>query len=178
MHQTKLIILILFITINVSAQKNYTNSISKRAQLFANAKMNYNFKEILDLTYPKLIEIVSKDSLLTQFSDEMVLLKQEGLRYKSITFGDIQKIISQTDNMNYVIPQEIIKYNSRGEFHTKTYLFATSIDKGKTWYFLTDEQFIKHQRQLFPKLEKRYRFPEKMTIFMQNNKFNALDKPN
>lgn len=167
----------LFIEVNSIAQNNYEDIIINQAKKYSEATIKNDFKKIVEFTYPKLVKIIHKDTLLNKVSNDMISMKREGLRYKKITFGTPQKITDLT-KFYYVIPQEIIKYNSSGEFHIKTYLFVVSNNKGKNWYFLTNKQFTKYQKQLLPSLEQKYKLPKETAIFVLNKKFSAFDKPN
>ena len=167
----------LFIGVNSMAQDKYLDVIKLQANLFAEATIKNDFKKIVKFTYPELVEIINKDTLLNKLSNDMVSMKEEGLRYKKITFETPQKITYLAKNY-YVIPQKIVKYNSSGEFHIKTYLFVVSNNKGENWYFLTSKQFIKYQKQLLPGLEQKYKFPTETSIFTLNKKFSSFDKPN
>jgi hypothetical protein len=160
------------------AQNKYAAMINSRAELYAISLKKHNFKGVANLTYPKYISLIKKDTLLSRVSDNMVTLKKEGLRYKSIIFNEPKVLFSFDKIMYCIVPQKIIKYNSQGEFRINTFLLAISDDFGKTWYFLNEKQFVESQKTLFPIMHKDIVFPRTSSTFVRNKKFNSFDKPN
>ncbi len=173
------LIVFLFIVINSIAQNTYSDTIKLQANLFVQATKENDFKTIVNYTNPKLVELLGgKDSLYVKISNSMVLLQQEGLRYKSIEL-DIFKIIKTNKNLWYaVIPQKIIQINSQGQIITETFLFATSINQGENWFFMDEERFRKYKDTLFEKVQIELECPEKNQCFIKNKGFTSLNKPN
>lgn len=169
---------LLLLGLNSFAQDEYEAIINSKAKLYAEAIKNYDFKNVVNLTYPKYVSLINRDTLLSQVSNDMVTLKKEGLRYKSIIFKEPQQILSYNGKMYGILPQKIIKFNSQGEFRINTFLLTISDNLGKTWYFLNENQFVNSQKILFPMMHKDIVFPKTSSTFVRNKKFSSFDKPN
>ena len=177
MNKLKILLFIfLFIEINSIAQNEQFDIIKSRANLYAKAIKKYDFKETIKFTYPKLVNILGgKDSVSVIYSDKMVKLKQEGLRYKSFDFGNPQEIYKH-DNFNYCfIRQKIVQANSQGEVKTDSYLLAVYDDE--EWYFITEEQFLKYKKLIFGELSNKIIFPKSSKVFIRYKSFSAFNKP-
>ena len=166
------------IGLNSSAQNKYTAIIKSRADLYATATKKYDFKNVVQLTCPKYVSLINKDTLLSHVSNNMVALKKEGLRYNTITFEQPKQVYESGDEMYCILPQKIVKSNSQGTINIKSYLFAISDDYGKSWFFLNHKQFQENKEKLFPLLNKEFIIPEISSKFIRNKKFSSFDKPN
>ena len=171
-------LLFLFVASIATAQNQYAESIKLKALQYAKATKEYNFKQVADLTYPKLVNLLNKDTLLNKLSNEMVALHEIALRYKSITFEEPYSLYSLDTLLYCVIPQKIIKNNSQGEITIDTFLFSISDDKGLSWYFMNEEQFLAYKDQLFYKLNPAMKIPKSNSVYKRYSKFTSFDKPN
>ncbi len=172
------ILLFLFIGSVSIAQNKYAKSIKLKALQYAKATKENNFKQVVDLTYPKLVKLLNKDSLLNKVSKEMVDLREKGLRYKSITYNEPNSLYTSNNVLYCIIPQKIIKMNSQGKITIDTFLFSISNDNGLSWYFMTEDQFLTYKDQLFSKLNPAMEIPKNNSVYKRNKKFTAFDKPN
>ena len=170
--------LLLFFGFNTIAQNKYVDVIKSRANLYATATKKHSFKDIVSLTYPKYVSLVNKDTLLSQVSKDMVDLQNVGLQYKSIIFAEPKQIHTSTDEIYCILPQKIIKNNSQGEIKINTYLFAISNNQGENWFFLTEDEFLKNKKVLFPLLDNKIELPKTSSKFIRNRNFSSFDKPN
>jgi len=181
MQKTVLSFLVfLMLNWNANSQTNYNKQILKEAHLYANSIKKHHFKEVVAHIYPALVEkLGGKDSMYVKTSNKMVLLKKEGLRYKSIEFGELSKIINTDANLWYaVLPQTITQINSQGKIVTETFLFVISTNQGKTWFFIEEEQFHNHKKTLFKKMKMELELPERNQCFIKNKGFTSFNKPN
>ena len=161
------------------AQNEYIEKIKLTSYQYAKATKEHKFKEIVNLTYPKLVKLINRDTLLERVSNQMVSLQKEALRYKSITYKDPNSFYTLNNTLYCIVPQVIIYKNSQGETTVNTFLFATSEDQGKTWYFMTDTQFLQHKNKLFEKLDSRMKIPKNKIVFKRHKNITSLfDNPN
>ena len=161
------------------AQNKYSDIIKLQANSFAEATKKNNFKEIVNLTYPKLVSLLGgKDTLTSIVSNNMVLLQREGLQYKSIQFNEPQKVYTYQKELHCLIPQKIIQSNSQGVITRNTFLYAVSNNLGKSWFFMNETQFRKYKNKLFPQLNNEMVIPENNSTYTRNKKFSSFDKPN
>lgn len=181
MQKTVLSFLVfLMLNWNANSQTNFNEQILKEAHLYASAIKKNHFKEVVSHIYPVLVsKLGGKDSLYVKTSNKMVLLKKEGLRYKSIEFGKLSNIIKTDVDLWYaVLPQTITQINSQGKIVTETFLFVISTTQGKTWFFVEEEQFHKHKKTLFKQMKMEVAFPERNQRFIKNKSFTSFKKPN
>jgi len=136
MHCFKRYILFLFIIpLTVVAQD--TTLVKKQATRFAKASFNGDYKTVIDLTYPKLVEYSGgRDTMQKLISSRIEGLKKQGVIAFDGYVDSPGKIHDAGGQLHCIIPEVITMKVFNGRYVNRTYLLAISDNNGKNWTFM------------------------------------------
>ena len=129
--------LLLLIAIPYATLAQDTTQLKKQANRFANATFNSDHKLVIDLTYPKLVELSGgRDSLQKLIVERIEALKKQGVIKFEGSVGSPGPFIKAGSQIHCLLPETLVLKMFNGHYVTRSYLLAISNDKGKSWTFL------------------------------------------
>jgi hypothetical protein len=129
--------LLLFIAIPYTTFAQDTTALKKLATRFANATFNSNHKLVVDLTYPKLVELSGgRDSMQKLIIERITALQKQGVMKFEGSVDSPGPFIQAGDQIHCLIPETLFLNVLSGRYVTRSYLLDISNDKGKTWTFM------------------------------------------
>lgn len=129
--------LLLFIAIPYTTLAQDTIQLKKQANRFANATFNSDHKLVIDLTYPKLVELSGgRDSLQKLIVERIEALKKQGVTTFEGLVGSPGPFFKAGNQIHCLVPEILVLKMYNGRYVTRSYLLAISNDKGKSWTFL------------------------------------------
>ena len=112
--------------------KNIKYSTENYGELF----IAQNFQALSDCALPKLIEhLKSKQDLIYLLTELTKNAEKQGIKATNISFGEHSKIIEHGNELQCVIPFELILENEEKLVEIGSGLALVSFDKGQSWYF-------------------------------------------
>lgn len=144
---------------------NYPN-LTARAQELMDAVAQKNYARIVDLTYPKVIEVGGgREKLLAATTDEVKSMEAEGVVILSSTASPPSQILHDAGAIFAVVPVTTKVKATAGTFQTEGALIGISNDGGANWTFV--DATGKDQTELkavLPNLDKLNLPPEKAPV--------------
>lgn len=150
MKKLVLLALVLIVPFFVNAQDKA--SLAKDAQRMLDYTFAENYKGLMDLTYPKIFDLIPKEQMLEMLSK---MLKGEGYTIKlertpeNFTFGDIKKIdggsyavVSYDTQMRMIFTEK----PSDNEIETMTKMFKENMKASVATFDKTDNSFLIKKR--------------------------------
>jgi hypothetical protein len=133
----KITYILLFIALPYAAFAQDTTALKKQASRFANATFNSDHKLVIDLTYPKLVELSGgRDSMQKLIVERIASLKKQGVMSFEGSVGSPGPFIKAGTQIHCLLPETIMLNMFNGRYVTRSYLLAISDDKGKSWTFM------------------------------------------
>ena len=135
--------------------------IRNQADKMGQAFINGDYKTFSHYTDPKIVKMMGGENrmaqALTKIASDMSL---KGMMFKSITFGDVSKIVKSGNELQCTVPQHTeIKLPSGRAISTST-LIAISTDGGSNWTFVdTSNKDISTIKKLLPQLSNAIMIP-------------------
>jgi hypothetical protein len=148
-----------------TAADNYPNLMA-RAQELMDAVAQKNYAKIVDLTYPKVIEVGGgREKLLAATTNEVKSMEAEGVVIISSTAAPPSQILHDAGAIFAVVPVTTRVKATGGTFQTEGSLIGISNDDGANWTFV--DATGKDQTELravLPNLDKLKVPPEKPPV--------------
>jgi len=145
--------------------ENYPNLMA-RSQELMDAVAQKNYAKIVDLTYPKVIEVGGgREKLLAATTDEVKSMEAEGVIIISSTTSPPSQILHDAGAIFAVVPVTTKVKATGGTFQTEGSLIGISSDGGANWTFV--DATGKDQTELkmvLPNLDKLNIPPEKAPV--------------
>jgi hypothetical protein len=133
-----------------------------KARATVDALLNRDYQTVVDLTYPKVVELMGGPSREIVFiRDSMKQSESEGIALKQCHVERPTKLAGGDGHLFAVVPETLVLSVPDGTMTQQSYLLAISDDDGKSWTFIdggsTSPQRIK---QLIPNLPDDLKLPE------------------
>lgn len=129
--------ILLFIALPYAAFAQDTTALKKLATRFANATFNSDHKLVIDLTYPKLVELSGgRDSMQKLIVERIESLQKQGVMKFEGSVGSPGPFIKAGNQIHCLLPETLFLKMFTGRYVTQSYLLAISNDKGKSWTFM------------------------------------------
>ena len=123
--------------------------------------LHKNYSEIIDYTYPKLVEMAGGKQALLKAAKTAFDKMDESFILEKITFGEPQKIYVAGKELHCIVPETLSINTSKGKMQASYSLLAVSLDKGKKWYFIETHKFTpKFMKTIFPNFNYNLAIPE------------------
>ncbi|MBK0378622.1 hypothetical protein [Mucilaginibacter segetis] len=111
--------------------------VKMQANRLAEATFKGDYNTVIDLTYPKLIELSGgRGALQKLITEKMAGLKKQGIVEFNGSVGSPGKFFRAGDQLHCLIPEMIILKSVTGHYVAHSYLLGISSDNGKSWTFL------------------------------------------
>lgn len=123
-----------------------------------------NFNRMVDLTYPKLVEILGGRARMVAFIESSVReMEAGGVTYLSTTVGDAREIITDGKQIYALVSTTMKMKVKEGVLVGESFMIGVSSDSGNNWTFVTatgdqdrDREML---RKLFPTIVDRLHIP-------------------
>ncbi|HMH21166.1 MAG TPA: hypothetical protein VK563_05300 [Puia sp.] len=135
-------------------QSNLAETVKQQAEVMGQAFMKGDYKTFAHYTYPQIIRMMGGEKVLTtQLVKITNNMKEQGMTFSSIGFGDVSKIEKKNGQLQCTIPQHTTIKVPTGRAVSTSTLIAISTDAGKSWTFVdTSNKDIATIRKLLPDL--------------------------
>jgi hypothetical protein len=116
--------------------ENYPSLVAQ-AQEVNDAFRRRDFARMVDLTYPKVIEVAGgRDKMIASLAKEMKEMEAEGVFVLSSTAGAPTQIAHASGSIYAVLPTTLKVKAQDGVFQTESSMIGISSDGGATWTFI------------------------------------------
>jgi hypothetical protein len=152
------------------ATSSYPN-LTVQAKQLETALANKDYAKVIDLTYPKIVEVGGgREKLLAGMTNEMKTMEAEGVVLLSSTASAPTQFVSNANEIYAVIPVTTRIKATDGIFQTEGSLIGISIDGGQSWTFVDatgkDQTELK---KVLPNLDRLNIPPEKAPVKLATN---------
>jgi hypothetical protein len=149
----------------IHAIENYPN-LTTRARELETALASKDYAKVIDLTYPKVVELGGgREKLLAAMTNEMKTMETEGVSLLSSTAGSPSQFVSDAGGIYALVPVTTTIKATDGVFRTEGSLIGISTDGGQNWTFVDatgkDQTELK---KILPNLEKLTVPPERPPV--------------
>jgi hypothetical protein len=139
-----------------AASESYPN-LTARAKELETALASKNYAKVIDLTYPKVVEVGGgREKLLAAMTNEMKTMEAEGVELLSSTAASPSQFVSDASGIYAVVPVMSRIKATDGIFQTEGSLIGISTDAGQNWTFIDatgkDQTELKKVLPVFDKL--------------------------
>lgn len=126
----------------------------------SNATIKNDFKRIVELTHPNLIEKMGgKDKAIKAMADGFEQIKTAGVAINTITTGDASDVVAAKDELYLYVPITIEMSSKAGKLRQQSYVIGVSTDKGKSWLFVNGDLDVETVKGILPNLPKELKLP-------------------
>jgi hypothetical protein len=140
-----------------------TERIRQVAQGSGTALSKGDYKALVDLTFPKVVELMGGRKkmieLLRRGTEEM---KKQGSAILSAEVAEPKEVIKSGKRRFAIVPMTVRMKVPEGTMRSQGYLLAISMDEGKTWTFIDGSGLTKEKlAQLLPDAPSQLTLPSK-----------------
>lgn len=137
-------------------------SAGEQAQRAVEATQKGDWKALIDLTHPKLVEMGGgREKMLELLKTQMEQLKKDGFDLKEATI-DAPTTIAEGESAVYcIVPTHNVIEIPQGTLTIDSYLIGASIDGGTKWTFIDSSPGTDQIRTIFPELPETLILPER-----------------
>jgi len=142
-----------------SAAQGYPN-LTAQAKELEDALARKDFGKVIDLTYPKVIEVAGgREKMLAETTREVQSMEAEGVVIISSTYGAPSQFVSDASGIYAVIPVMSNVKATDGILQTEGCLIGVSTDGGQNWTFVdASGKDQKELKKVLPNLD-RFNLP-------------------
>lgn len=138
--------------------------VKKKAAEMGEAFKKEDFATFVDMTYPKVVEVVGRGrkNMIAELEAGMKQFKEKGYTFRSLTVGEPGEMLTEGPNTFVVVPTVTEITTPDGKSTLKSYLLGISPDDGKTWTFVSGDGLgtAEERQRLLPKLPRALALPE------------------
>ena len=136
-YRTSLLLIAIAACGQVASADPQTEQIRKLAAENSAALTSANYARLVDLTYPKLVEIVGgRDKMIETLRRGTEDLKAQGSAILGAEVSEPKKVITVGNSQFAIVPMAVRVKVPRGILRSNGYLIAVSENRGKTWTFI------------------------------------------
>ena len=96
-----------------------------------------NYARVVDLTYPKLVEMIGgRDQMIEMLRSGTEEMKAHGSAILGAEVAEPREIVTAGDKQFAIVPEIVRIQVSSGTLRSNGFLIAVSEDRGKTWTFI------------------------------------------
>jgi hypothetical protein len=139
----------------IATAESYPN-LTARAQELTEALGRKDYAKVIDLTYPKVVEVGGgREKLLAAMTDEVKSMESEGVEIISSNASAPTQIVHDTDGIFAVVPVTSKVKAQDGTFQTEGSLIGISTDGGQNWTFVdASGKDLTELKKVLPNLDK------------------------
>lgn len=155
----KKILLILITSISIfnvcSAQTNNT-ILNQQLSLLRKYLFEEDYIRFAKFVHPEVTKMMGGKANMIQITKASIdKMKKDGFFFSDLTFKNPTKFITNGNNLQFTITQEITMKTPKGKIISEYSLIGVSNDKGKNWFFIdTSGQSKEAMRKYLPFLNK------------------------
>jgi hypothetical protein len=113
-------------------------AIKAEAENISRAFVDGDFGRLLDLTYPKLIELSGgRKKLLAEVEGQMKEMRDMGTKVISLTVGEPGTSVRAGATLVAMVPIRLKMETAEYNMEMESYWLAVSADEGKAWRFIS-----------------------------------------
>ena len=138
--------------------------VKKNAEEISTAVLKGEYSKIVDLTYPKLVEMMGgREKMIMQTEESMKKMKEQGITFSSNRVGQPGEVFTEQGNKFVVVPTTLELKMPKGKLIAKSYLLGISSDGGQSWTFIDGAGLAQKDKaeKLLPKLPAGLKLPER-----------------
>jgi hypothetical protein len=137
--------------------------VKRKAEELGTATVAGNFAAVIDMTYPKILELMGgREKAISLVETQMKAMKEQGATILDFKLGVPSEFKTGGSELFTVIPTTVIVKMPAGKLTGKSFLVGISSDQGKTWSFADGAQMTEESiKTLFPKFPPSLKLPEK-----------------
>ena len=137
--------------------------IKKGAGAVGAAMLAGKYTEVLDLTYPAIVDLMGgREKALATVAEQMNEIKEHGITLSSFVVDDSSEIKAGGAELFAAIPTTMEMKAPQMKITAKSFLLAISRDQGKTWSYADGTNLTPElMKTLFPKFPAELKLPEK-----------------
>ena len=133
--------LVSFIAIVIAAQiasaDSQTERVRQVAQQDSAALTSGDYAHLVDLTYPKLVELLGgRDKMIETLRTGTEDMKAHGSAILGAQVSEPKEIVIAGDKQFAIVPMVVRVHVPEGTLRSSSFLVAVSEDHGKTWKFI------------------------------------------
>jgi hypothetical protein len=136
-----------------------------RADDAAQAMVKGDFGRLVDLTYPRVVELMGgRDKTIAALEAAVKKMKDGGFAFRSAKVGEASKPVAGGDELYTVVPLTLEMKVPGGTSTLNSFLLGVSRDKGKTWTFVDGSKIgddARMTKRLLPNLPAELKLPKK-----------------
>lgn len=151
--------------LNRNRQQKLQHTIIQQANAFGQFLVNEDIDGIIEILYPEWVSLLGRDSISHQLESNFSRLKKKHIVLDSVIYCDPQEIITTDNVLQTTITQMIYVPCLNGSELSKSSVVTISEDKGKTWFFILENNFKELQKSI-PVLSNQLHFQNDTTIFL------------
>ena len=136
-YRTSLLLIAIAASCQVASGDPQTEQIRKFAAEDSAALTSGNYARLVDLTYPKLVEIIGgRDKMIETLRRGTEDLKAQGSAILGAEVSEPKKVVTVGNSQFAIVPMIVRVKVSQGILRSNGYLIAVSENRGKTWTFI------------------------------------------
>lgn len=121
-----------------TAQTPEAAAIKAEAENCSRAFTSGDFGKLIDLTYPKLIELSGgREKALAEVEGQMKELRDSGMKIISMTLGEPEPSVRAGATRVAVVPLRLRIEMPEQDIEVESFWLAVSTDEGKVWRFIS-----------------------------------------
>lgn len=148
---------------NSSSEKRYP-SLKTQADQFNQASLTADDDKLVELTYPKLIELVGgREEFLANADAIRSEMESQQLRVLSATAEDPKDIIEVNNQIYAIVPVRMRMKAPEGILVGRSFMIGVSEDRGENWKFVSTgsgQLDAEQLKLLFPAAAEKLHIPE------------------
>jgi hypothetical protein len=129
--------ILIFSFFSVGFAQTSNNNLNSQLQLMKKYFLERNFAEYSNFVYPKVIEIYGgKEKMILLSQTSIKKMEAQGYSILDISFKDPSKFITEGNETQFSITQELTIQSPKGKMVSEFTLIGISIDNGENWKFI------------------------------------------
>jgi hypothetical protein len=145
--------------------------IKARAEETSNAFVSGDHQKVVDLTYPKLVELMGgKAKMLSYVEQQMKEMNTQGFEFVSSSVHDPKEVVASDSQFFSIVPYTLKMKTPRGLMTQESYMLAISNKDSIKWSFIDVTGLEEAQlKMVVPDALGKVTFPKKQPpVFDQN----------
>lgn len=164
-----IIALSIFLLTQINFEQAVNETLKKQAEESGQAFVSGDFNKLVDLTYPKLVELLGGRAKMVAFLQNGTReMRAQGAEVLSMSATDPIQVTTIGRQLFAVVPVTLKVKVPVGIAVSKSFMVGISSDRGRSWTFV-DGSYLDEQRMriLFPTAVGKLKFPpeEKPTLY-------------
>lgn len=156
----RVFIFLLLSSAGLCAQAN--ESLLKSVKLYAEANEDKDWKKVLELTSPRLIDFIGgEQKMLSDIKRADTKLKNSGLKLVSFELSQpLQEYKTSEGDIFCAVPARLCFKGEESKLYSEAPILAISSDEGLTWTFISVAEINRIDLvNIFPKFPKEMKLP-------------------